>query len=60
MFGRVIQSDLKYLNESDRTGITRVSMKLSNWKKNYTDVRIVDQSASGFFEKVSDNLLDLL
>lgn len=60
VLGRVKQADLKDLKESNNSGISTMSMNLSNWKKNYTDVRIVDQSASGFFEKVSDNLLDLL
>ena len=29
-------------------------------KKNYIDVRIIDQSASGLWEVVSDNLLEYL
>ena len=60
IMGRMKQADLECFKESPRSGIIKLSMNLSNWKKNYTDVRIVDQSASGFFEKVSDNLLDLL
>ena len=60
ILGRMKQADLKYLNESSSSGIIKLSMNLSNWKKNYTDVRIVDQSASGLFETVSDNLLELL
>lgn len=37
------------------------SSGVSNWKKNYSDVRIIDQSTSGIWEKVSDvNLLDLI
>ena len=61
VFGRIKQADLKYLEESSSSGISKMSVHLSNWKKNYTDVRIIDQSASGLFEKVSDvNLLDLL
>lgn len=36
------------------------SSSLSNWKKYYSDVRIIDQSASGLFERRSDNLLNLL
>lgn len=36
------------------------SSSLSNWKKQYTDVRIIDSSASGLWEKQSENLLDLL
>jgi CRISPR-associated endonuclease Csn1 len=60
VFGRIKQADLKALHESASSGITAPSLNISNWKKNYTDVRIIDQSASGLFEKVSDNLLDLL
>ena len=33
---------------------------ISNWKKNYSDVRIIDQSASGLWEVVSDNILEYL
>lgn len=60
VFGRMKQADLKYLEESSSSGISKISMRLSNWKKNYTDVRIIDQSASGLFEKASENLLELL
>lgn len=60
VLGRMKQADLKELKESASSGITKISLNLSNWKKNYTDVRIIDQSASGLFEKVSENLLDLL
>ena len=60
VMGRIKQADLRSFNESASSGITKLSMKLSNLKKNYTDVRIIDQAASGLFEKVSDNLLDLL
>jgi len=60
VLGRIKQADLKDLKESASSGIIKLSLNLSNWKKNYTDVRIVDQSASGLFEKVSENLLELL
>ncbi len=60
VLGRLKQADLKDFGESSSSGITKVSLNISNWKKNYTDVRIVDQSASGLFEKTSDNLLNLL
>ena len=33
---------------------------VSNWKKNYSDVRIIDSSASGLWKKESENLLELL
>lgn len=36
------------------------SASMSNWKKNYTDVRLIDQSASGLWKTESQNLLDLL
>ena len=60
MLGRVKEADLSHLNESSSSGIAKISLNLSSFKKNYTDVRIVDTSASGLFEKLSDNLLDLL
>ena len=60
VLGRMKQADLKCLNESSSSGIIKLSMNLSNWKKNYADVRIVDRSASGLYELVSDNILDLL
>lgn len=61
VLGRLKQADLKDLGESASSGIATVSLNISNWKKNYTDVRIIDQSASGLFERVSkENLLELL
>ena len=36
------------------------SATISNWAKTYKDVRIVDMSPSGIWEKQSQNLLDLL
>lgn len=53
-------SDLKLIGGVAKAGVPTLSSSLSNWKKNYTDVRIVDQSASGLFEKQSVNLLELL
>ncbi len=60
LFGRAIKADLSSIDGAPSTGVTALSSSLSNWKKNYTDVRIVDQSALGLYEKVSENLLDLL
>ena len=60
VLGRIKQADLKDFKESASSGIIKLSLNLSNWKKNYTDIRIIDQSASGLFEKASDNLLELL
>ena len=39
---------------------TRLSYKMSNWKKNYSSACIVDLSPSGITEKKSMNLLDLI
>ena len=60
VLGRIKQADLKDLKESASSGVTNLSLNLQNWKKNYSDVRIVDQSASGLFETVTGNLLELL
>lgn len=37
-----------------------ISNKVSNWRKNYKDIRIIDTSASGLWEKKSENLLEIL
>lgn len=60
LFGRAVKADLTDIGGVKGAGEAKLSSSLSNWKKNYTDVRIVDQSASGLYEKVSENLLDLL
>lgn len=41
-------------------GIVRLSANISNWLKYYHDIRIIDRSASGLFEKRSQNLAELL
>lgn len=58
--GRSGTCDLKLINGSKNAGIYLVSMKLNNWKKNFSNVRIVDISPSGIYEKKSQNLLELL
>lgn len=60
LFGRLGTADLRGIQGSEHSCKARLSASLSNWKKSYTDVRIVDNSASGLFERRSDNLLDLL
>lgn len=52
--------DLRDIGGGGQSGVTALSMNVSNWKKQYTDVRIIDQSASGLFERRSENLLELL
>lgn len=61
VFGRAKSSDLQLIKGSAHAAIFTLNLSLSNWKKNYADVRIVDSSASGLYEaKSDDNLLDLL
>lgn len=60
IFGRMIEADLGAIGESSHSGIAKLSLKLSNWKKSYSDVRIIDSSASGLFERSSENLLKLI
>ncbi len=60
-FSRGGTADLTSINGVKKAGYATVSLSLSNWKKNYKDVRIIDTSASGLFEKASSvNLLDLI
>ncbi len=62
VFGRVSNGcDLSLIGGASRAGATsNFSALISNWKKNYSDVRIIDQSPSGMWEKRSENLLELL
>ena len=60
LLGRINKADLKDIGGSASTGVATLSSSLSNWTKNYTDVRIIDSSASGLYESRSENLLDLL
>ena len=60
LFGRISSADITKIGGVAKAGVATLYSSLSNWKKNYTDVRIIDQSASGLFECASDNLLDLL
>ena len=46
--------------KSHSAATVNFSSTISNWKKNYTDVRIIDQSASGLWEVVSENILEYL
>lgn len=61
VFGRVSGGcDLESVGGCKTEASIKISANLSNWKKAYSDVRIVDTSASGLWEKRSDNLLELL
>lgn len=66
---KMLESLLTFLGKKAKEGCKKVekspgrqnpSVNLSNWRKHYKDVRIIDQSASGLFEKRSINLLELL
>lgn len=52
--------DFSLIGGMAKSGLIRCSSKLSNWKKNYKDVRIVDVSPAGLHEQTSENLLGLL
>ena len=52
--------DLTICGGKKSTGSKVMNAKLSNWKKRYADVRIIDESASGLFGHSSENLLELL
>ena len=58
--GRTTGCDLKSLGGVGQAGIFTENSKISNWKKSYKDVRIVDISAAGLHRKISKNLLELL
>ncbi len=58
VFGRFSTVNLTAIGGNTKAGETTLSLAVSNWKKYYKDVRIVDQSPSGMWEKVSRNILD--
>lgn len=60
-FSRINQGiDLLLIGGSKHEAHILLSSSLSNWKKNYADVRIVDMNASGLHESKTQNLLELL
>ena len=62
VFGRIAGGcDLTAVGGAGKAAATvNFSASVSNWKKYYSDVRIIDASASGLWEKRSENLLELL
>lgn len=62
VFGRMTGGcDLLLIGGKGKSAATvSFSSSISNWKKKYSDVRIIDQSPSGLWEKKSQNLLELL
>ncbi|MGI6698920.1 MAG: type II CRISPR RNA-guided endonuclease Cas9 [Christensenellales bacterium] len=61
IFGRLGGgNNLTLIGGTSRGGATTLSTMMSNWKKYYQDVRIIDSSPSGLWEKRSFNLLTLV
>ena len=61
VFGRAGNCDLSCIGGAKDAAKATLNVGVSNWKKRYSNVRIIDQSASGIWEKVSDfNLIDLV
>ena len=62
VFGRMTNGcDLTLIGGKKSAAATSsFSAIMSNWKKKYSDVRIIDQSPAGLIEKVSNNLLKLI
>lgn len=58
--GSTATTDLMLIQGKEAVGNKTLSCFLSNWKKNYHDVRILDASPAGLHEKMSGNLLELL
>lgn len=52
--------DLTVCGGAKGSGSKGVNAKVSNWRKSYSDVRILDESASGLFSSSTGNLLELL
>lgn len=51
---------MRLIGGAQSAAAVELSSNMSNWKKYYKDVRIIDSSMSGIWEKQSVNLLDLL
>ena len=58
--GRSGGCDITCIGGAKNAGVVSLSSHISNWKKYFSDVRIIDQSASGLYESQSCNLLELL
>lgn len=58
--GRVTGCDLTAIGGVKKSGVYTNSSSVSNWMKYFSDVRLIDESASGLYCSTSDNLLELL
>ena len=59
-FGEAGFCDISDIGGTKKMGSKCPSARLSAWKKTYSDVRLLDMSASGLFVHDSGNLLDLI
>lgn len=58
--GRNGGCNLKDIGGSVNAANYIINSKISNWKKDYNSVKIIDESASGIFRKESENILEWL
>lgn len=58
--GRSGDCDFSKIEGSKKAGTYSIGSKLNNWKGKFNDVRIIDISASGIYEKQSFNLMELI
>lgn len=60
VFARINGSDLRIVGGKEHSAHIEINASLSGWKKNYSDVRIVDSSASGLYTQKTANLLEMI
>lgn len=60
LFGAAQKADLSAIGGSSNAGTKLLSANLSNWANQFHAAYIIDQSASGIYERRSVNLLELL
>jgi CRISPR-associated endonuclease Csn1 len=58
--GRAGNCDLTLVGGKGAAGVYNASSKISNWQRQFSDVRIINVSASGIYETCSSNLLEPL
>lgn len=58
--GRNGGCDLKDIGGAANAANYIINSRVSNWKKDYKSVKIIDESASGIFRKESENILEWL
>ncbi len=58
--GRAGSCDFTAIGGKGASGTYNIGSKISSWKKSFSDVRIIDRSASGIYESASVNLLEFV